>query len=78
MLVMDNLAPHKAASVRAALRQAGLERRYLPAYSPDLNPMAFIALAVGRQAFPLRRRSIAVDPAHRRELRGCGAIPDIG
>jgi transposase len=39
MLVMDNLAPHKAASVRAALRQAGLEHRYLPAYSPDLNPI---------------------------------------
>jgi len=39
LVVMDNLAPHKAASVRAALRQAGLEHRYLPAYSPDLNPI---------------------------------------
>src|SRR5215210_2190627 len=39
MVVMDNLAPHKAAGVRAALRQAGLEHRYLPAYSPDLNPI---------------------------------------
>jgi transposase len=33
-LVMDNLAPHKAASARA-----GLARRYLPPYSPDLNPI---------------------------------------
>src|SRR3712207_2861979 len=39
MVVMDNLAPHKAAGVRTALRQAGLEHRYLPAYSPDLNPI---------------------------------------
>ena len=39
VVVMDNLAPHKAASVRAALHQAGLEHRYLPAYSPDLNPI---------------------------------------
>jgi transposase len=39
VLVMDNLAPHKAAGVRAALRAAGLEHRYLPPYSPDLNPI---------------------------------------
>jgi transposase len=39
LVVMDNLAPHKAASVRATLRQAGLEHRFLPAYSPDLNPI---------------------------------------
>ena len=39
IVVMDNLAPHKAAGVRAALRRAGLEHRYLPAYSPDLNPI---------------------------------------
>ncbi len=36
---MDNLAPHKAAGVRAALDRAGLDYRYLPAYSPDLNPI---------------------------------------
>jgi transposase len=39
LVAMDNLAPHRAAAVRAALRQAGLEHRYLPAYSPDLNPI---------------------------------------
>lgn len=39
LVVMDNLAPHKAACVRAALDRAGLEHRYLPAYSPDLNPI---------------------------------------
>jgi transposase len=39
IVVMDNLAPHKAAGVRTALRRAGLEHRYLPAYSPDLNPI---------------------------------------
>jgi transposase len=39
VVVMDNLAPHKAARVREALRHAGLEHRYLPAYSPDLNPI---------------------------------------
>ena len=38
-VVMDNLAPHKAACVRAALDAAGVAYRYLPAYSPDLNPI---------------------------------------
>jgi hypothetical protein len=34
---MDNLAPHRAAAVRDALRRADLAHRYLPAYSPDMN-----------------------------------------
>jgi transposase len=35
LVVMDNLAPHKAAAVREAIRAAGLEPRLLPRYSPD-------------------------------------------
>ena len=39
IVVMDNLAAHKAERVRAALDAAGVGYRYLPAYSPDLNPI---------------------------------------
>ncbi len=39
IVVMDNLPAHKAERVRAALKRAGIEHRYLPAYSPDLNPI---------------------------------------
>jgi transposase len=39
IVVMDNLAAHKAAPVRQALDAAGIAYRYLPAYSPDLNPI---------------------------------------
>jgi hypothetical protein len=39
VLVMDNLAPHKAAAARKALERAGLVHRYLPPYSPDFNPI---------------------------------------
>ncbi len=39
ILVMDNLPAHKAAAVRDALDRAGLAHRYLPPYSPDLNPI---------------------------------------
>jgi hypothetical protein len=39
VLVMDNLAAHKAPRVRALLGRSGFGHRYLPAYSPDLNPI---------------------------------------
>ena len=39
VLVMDNLPAHKAPRVRALLDRSGFGYRYLPAYSPDLNPI---------------------------------------
>jgi transposase len=39
IVVMANLAAHKAEAVRSALDRAGLSHRYLPPYSPDLNPI---------------------------------------
>ena len=43
IVVMDNLPAHKPEAVRAAIEAAGATLRYLPPYSPDLNPieMAF-------------------------------------
>lgn len=39
IVVMDNLASHKVCGIKAAIEAAGAELRYLPAYSPDLNPI---------------------------------------
>lgn len=39
IIVMDNLAAHKNAAIRAAIEAKGAELRYLPPYSPDLNPI---------------------------------------
>jgi transposase len=39
IVVMDNLPAHKNAAVRRLIEAAGAELRYLPAYSPDLNPI---------------------------------------
>ena len=39
IVVMDNLAPHKMAAVAAAIKATGAEVRFLPPYSPDLNPI---------------------------------------
>jgi len=39
IVVMDNLSCHKTAEVARLIGSAGAEVRYLPAYSPDLNPI---------------------------------------
>ena len=39
VVVMDNLSSHKRAGVRVAIEAAGCALRYLPPYSPDLNPI---------------------------------------
>ena len=39
VVVMDNLSSHKGPRVRELLEARGCELLYLPAYSPDLNPI---------------------------------------
>jgi transposase len=39
IVVMDNLGSHKGRAVRAAIRAARAKLFFLPAYSPDLNPI---------------------------------------
>lgn len=70
MVICDNLSSHKVAGVREAIEARGAELLYLPAYSPDLNPieMAFSKLkAILRQQAErsfqglLQATSIALD-----------------
>jgi transposase len=39
IVVMDNLPAHKGMAVRQLIEAVGAELRYLPPYSPDLNPI---------------------------------------
>jgi transposase len=39
VVFMDNLRTHKIVGVRDAIEAMGAELKYLPAYSPDLNPI---------------------------------------
>lgn len=39
IVIMDNLASHKAVGVRQAIEEVGADLWYLPPYSPDLNPI---------------------------------------
>jgi transposase len=54
IVVWDNLGAHKRASVRSALEAVGAELLFLPAYSPDLNP---IELAWSKLKTLLRARA---------------------
>lgn len=39
IVIMDNLSPHKSEPTLELVRQAGAQVLFLPAYSPDLNPI---------------------------------------
>ena len=39
IVIMDNLAAHKNSAIRDAIEATGAQLRYLPPYSPDLNPI---------------------------------------
>jgi len=39
VVILDNLSAHKSAHAREAIEAAGCELRFLPAYSPDFNPI---------------------------------------
>ena len=39
IVIMDNLGAHKNEATLELIRHAGAEVRFLPAYSPDLNPI---------------------------------------
>lgn len=39
IVVIDNVTFHKVAGVEEAIRDGGASLRYLPQYSPDLNPI---------------------------------------
>ena len=42
LLILDNLSVHKHAAARAAIEAAGCQLRFLPAYSPDFNPIELV------------------------------------
>ena len=39
VVIMDNLSPHKSEATLELIKHAGAQALFLPAYSPDLNPI---------------------------------------
>ena len=65
-VVMDNLPAHKAAGVREAIEARGAVLRYLPQYSPDLNP---IEMPFSKLKAYLRKMAERTIPRLRRRIR---------
>lgn len=42
IVILDNLSVHKDARARHAIEAAGCQLRFLPAYSPDFNPIELV------------------------------------
>lgn len=71
IVVMDNLSPHKNEHTVALIEQAGASVRFLPPYSPDLNPIEMMwskvkALLRGAEARTAEQLQLAIAQALRR------------
>jgi transposase len=58
IVVMDNLRAHKAARIREAIASARATLRYLPQYSPDLNPIEMVYSTLKSYLRELAKRTI--------------------
>jgi transposase len=68
IVVIDNLRAHKVAGIREAIETARATLRYLPQYSPDLNP---IETPFSKFKTFLRKVAARTVPALRRAIRSC-------
>ena len=65
IVVIDNLPAHKAPGVRDAIEARGATLRYLPQYSPDLNP---IEMPFSKLKASLRKAAERTIPRLRRRI----------
>jgi len=65
IVMMDNLPAHKTAGVREAIEARGATLRYLPKYSPDLNP---IEMPFSKLKADLRKAAERTIPRLRRRI----------
>jgi transposase len=66
IVVIDNLPAHKGAGIRQAIEASGATLRYLPKYSPDLNP---IEMPFSKLKAYLRKSAERTIPRLRRRIR---------
>jgi transposase len=65
IVVIDNLPAHKTTGVREAIEARGATLRYLPQYSPDLNP---IEMPFSKLKSSLRKAAERTIPRLRRRI----------
>jgi transposase len=59
VLIMDRHPVHRARVTQQALAESGLPYRYLPAYSPELNPIAAALAKLKHLIKPQKPRTVA-------------------
>jgi transposase len=59
VVILDNLSSHKRAAARAAIEAAGATVRFLPPYSPDLNPIKQVFAKLKALLRRAQRRTVA-------------------
>jgi transposase len=73
IVVMDNLRTHKVLGIREAIEKARARLRYLPKYSPDLNP---IEMSYSKFKAQLRKAAARTVPGLYRTIRLF--VPQLG
>jgi transposase len=61
VVILDNLGSHKGKAARQAVERAGAQLRFLPPYSPDLNPIEQVFAKLKtllRRAAPRNRHAL--------------------
>ena len=61
IVVLDNLPSHKVDGVQQAIAAVRAEMRYLPPYSPDLNPIELLFAKFKAHLRKLAARSVHED-----------------
>ena len=64
IVIIDNLPAHKVAGIREAIEARGATLRYLPKYSPDLNP---IEMSFSKLKADLRKAAARTIPRLRQD-----------
>jgi transposase len=71
VVIMDNLGSHKRQAIRRAIRAGGAKLLFLPAYSPDLNPIEQVFAKLKTLLRKLETRSIEAT------WKGIGQLLDV-
>ena len=58
VVIMDNLSSHKGERIRELIEGAEAELRYLPPYSPDLNPIELVFSKIKQRLRTLAHRTV--------------------
>lgn len=79
IVILDNLRPHHAQTVQAAIHARGGNLLYLPAYSPDLSPIEYAFAKIKQALRRLRAQTLdALIEAIDHALQTVSAFDAIG